>query len=57
MKYARVSLPGTPPAGVTAGIDWASAGHAVCVVNAVGCDQPTAPDTPRTGHLQARFRR
>ena len=36
MKYAHVSRPGTPPGGVTAGIDWASAGHAVCVVGAFG---------------------
>ncbi len=36
MEYARTSLPATPPAGVTAGIDWASADHAVCIVNAAG---------------------
>jgi transposase len=36
MKYAHVSRPGTPPGGVTAGIDWASADHAVCVVDAFG---------------------
>jgi transposase len=36
MKYAHVSRPGTPPGGVSAGIDWASAGHAVCVVDAFG---------------------
>ena len=36
MKYARVPRPGTPPGGVTAGIDWASAGHAVCIVDAAG---------------------
>jgi transposase len=35
MKYAR-KLPATPPGGVTAGIDWASADHAVCVVDAAG---------------------
>ncbi len=30
MKYARIHvLPGTPPGGVTAGIDWGSADHAV----------------------------
>jgi transposase len=36
MKYARVPRPGTPPGGVTAGIDWASADHAVCIVDAAG---------------------
>ena len=36
MKYAPVSRPGTPPGVLSAGIDWASAGHAVCVVNAAG---------------------
>jgi transposase len=36
MKYARVSLPDTPPGGLAAGIDWASADHAVCVVDAAG---------------------
>lgn len=36
MEYARISLPETPPGGVTAGIDWASADHAVCVVDGAG---------------------
>ena len=37
MKYARIHvLPGTPPGGLTAGIDWGSADHAVCVVDAAG---------------------
>jgi transposase len=36
MKYAPVSWPGTPHGGVTAGIDWASSDHAVCVVDAFG---------------------
>jgi transposase len=36
MKYARVSRPDVPPGGVTGGIDWASADHAVCVVDAAG---------------------
>jgi transposase len=36
MKYAPVSRPGTRPGGVTAGIDWASADHAVCIVGAAG---------------------
>jgi transposase len=36
MKYARVPRPDAPPGGVTAGIDWASADHAVCVVDAFG---------------------
>jgi transposase len=35
MEYAR-KLPAAPPGGVTAGIDWASAGHAVCVAGAAG---------------------
>jgi transposase len=36
MEYALAFLPDTPPGGVTAGIDWASADHAVCVVDAAG---------------------
>jgi transposase len=37
MKYARVQvLPPTPPGGLTAGIDWGSADHAVCVVDTAG---------------------
>jgi transposase len=36
MKYAPKALPGVPPGGVTAGIDWASADHALCVVDAAG---------------------
>jgi transposase len=36
MKYAPVSWPDVPPGGVSAGIDWASADHAVCVVDAAG---------------------
>ena len=36
MKYAHVCRPGTSPGGVTAGIDWASSDHAVCVVGAFG---------------------
>jgi transposase len=36
MKYARTGLPATPPGGVTAGIDWASADHAVCIADAAG---------------------
>jgi transposase len=35
MEYAR-KLPAAPPGGVTAGIDWASADHAVCIVDASG---------------------
>jgi hypothetical protein len=35
VKYA-LSRPGAPPGGLSAGIDWASAGHAVCVMDAVG---------------------
>ncbi|MGH3198679.1 MAG: IS110 family transposase [Streptosporangiaceae bacterium] len=37
MKYAQILvLPQTPPGGVTAGIDWASADHVACVVDAAG---------------------
>jgi transposase len=36
MEYAPVSLPATPPGGVTAGIDWASADHVACVVDGAG---------------------
>jgi transposase len=37
MKYALVQvLPDVPPGGVCAGIDWASADHAVCVVDGAG---------------------
>ena len=37
MKYARIRvLAETPPGGLTAGIDWGSADHAVCVVDAAG---------------------
>jgi transposase len=36
MEYARKPLPAVPQGGVTAGIDWASADHAVCVVGADG---------------------
>jgi len=36
MQYVPARLPGTPPGGLTAGIDWASADHAVCVVGAAG---------------------
>jgi hypothetical protein len=36
MEYAPVRLPDVPPGGVTAGIDWASADHAICVVGGAG---------------------
>lgn len=37
MKYAHIQvLPPTPPGGVTAGVDWASADHVACVVDAAG---------------------
>jgi len=37
MKYAALRvLPEVPPGGVCAGIDWASADHAVCVVDMAG---------------------
>jgi hypothetical protein len=31
-----ISLPESPPGGVTAGLDWATADHAVAVVNSKG---------------------
>jgi hypothetical protein len=35
MEYAKIRvLPETPPGGLTAGIDWASTEHVVCVVDA-----------------------
>ena len=37
MKYAQILvLAETPPGGLTAGIDWGSADHAVCVVDTAG---------------------
>jgi transposase len=36
MEYAPVCLPDIPPGGLTAGLDWASADHAVCVAGAAG---------------------
>jgi transposase len=37
MQYAQVQvLPPAPPGGVTAGIDWATAGHVACVVDEAG---------------------
>ena len=36
MKYARVPRPDAPPGALSAGIDWASADHAVCIVDAAG---------------------
>jgi transposase len=36
MKYARVPRSDAPPGGLSAGIDWASADHAVCLVDADG---------------------
>jgi transposase len=36
MKYAPASLPDASAGGVTAGIDWASQDHAVCIVGAAG---------------------
>lgn len=35
-EHARTTLPATPPGGVTAGVDWASADHVACVVDSVG---------------------
>jgi transposase len=36
MKYACIPRPEAPPGALSAGIDWASAGHAVCIVDAAG---------------------
>jgi hypothetical protein len=45
MQYSQIQvlsptpirvLPPAPPGGVTAGIDWATADHVVCVVDASG---------------------
>ena len=36
MKYALGPRPDAPLGGLAAGIDWASADHAVCVVDADG---------------------
>ncbi len=36
MEYARVPRPEAPPGALSAGIDWASADHAVCIVAAAG---------------------
>jgi transposase len=37
MEYALIQvLPGIPPGGVCAGIDWASAEHVVCIVDMTG---------------------
>jgi len=36
MEYARVPRPEAPPGALSAGIDWASADHAVCIVDAAG---------------------
>ena len=36
MEYARVFPPDAPPGGLSAGVDWASADHAVCIVDAAG---------------------
>ena len=36
MKYARVPRPQAPLRARSAGIDWASADHAVCIAGAAG---------------------
>src|SRR5215469_7520113 len=36
MEYARVPRPQALPGALFAGIDWASADHAVCIVDAAG---------------------
>jgi transposase len=60
MKYALIRvLPEVPPGGVCAGIDWASASHAACVVDMAGKvkDQFTvAHDKAGIAGLIARLR-
>jgi transposase len=60
MKYARIHvLPDTPPGGLTAGIDWGSADHAVCVVDPAGQVRArftVAHDRAGIGKLIARLR-
>jgi Transposase len=36
MKYARVTRPEAAPGALSAGIDWSSADHAVCIVDMAG---------------------
>jgi transposase len=58
MQYARTtSLPATPPGAVTAGLDWASTDHAVCVIDTTGTviDRFTAEHT--AAGLTAMIRR
>ena len=61
MKYApALVLPDVPPGGVSAGIDWASADHAVCVVDMAGkvTDRFTAAhDKAGIAAMTARLRR
>ena len=61
MKYAPVRvLPDVPPGGVSAGIDWASADHAVCVVDMAGkaVDRFTAAhDKAGIAAMTARLRK
>ena len=52
MEYARVSRLDAPPGGLAAGIDWASADHAVCVVDAAG----TVADRFSVAHTAAGLR-
>lgn len=61
MNYALVRvLPDVPPGGVCAGIDWATTGHAVCVVDLAGRVRDrfeVAHDRAGIGALVARLRR
>ena len=51
MKYARIQvLAETPPGGLTAGIDWGSADHAVCVVDTAGQVMPAPRALARRHH-------
>src|SRR5579859_3474068 len=61
MQYALLRvLPDVPPGGVLAGIDWAAASHAVCVVDAAGRVKDrfaAAHDKAGVAALIARLRR
>jgi hypothetical protein len=58
MEYAKIRvLPETPPGGLTAGIDWASTEHVVCVVDAAGRPSlldATTPHSSRTSSKPAK---
>ena len=57
MKYACVPRPDAPSGGLSAGIDWASADHAVCVVDAAGAVVSRFSVTHTAEGLRALVRR